>query len=199
MLKNYFLAFVPIFVAVDALGMLPIFMSLTLRMNKEQRNKLVRQSTLTALLVAIAFLWVGKFVFLWLGISISDFLVAGGAILFIISIRDLLSFEKSSRVPPATMGVVPLAVPLIVGPAVLTTSLILLNAFGFYPTVFSIVCNILLCGVVLHFSGALLKVLGEVGSNTLSKIFNLLLASIGVMLIRRGVQEIWAAWFTGFK
>ena len=196
MLKNYFLTFVPIFVSVDALGMLPIFMSLTHGMPKAQREKLVRTSTLTALIVAIAFLMVGRLVFMWLGITISDFLVAGGAILFIISIRDLLSYGKEGRVPDQTVGVVPLAVPLIVGPAVLTTSLILLNSFGIMPTLFSIVSNILLCGVILHFSSGLSKFLGKAGSHTLSKIFNLLLAAIGVMLIRLGLQQILSAWFT---
>lgn len=194
MFEHYFLAFVPIFVAVDALGMIPVFMSLTSGMQKSQKDKLVKESTLTALLVAIVFLWVGKLVFLWLGITINDFLVAGGAILFIISIRDLLSYGKKERFPDGTFGVVPLAVPLIVGPAVLTTSLILLNSVGFYPTVVAIVLNILLCGVILYFSGALLKLLGEAGSHTLSKIFSLLLGAIGVMLIRRGIQAIVTPW-----
>ncbi len=193
-MKNFFLAFVPIFVAVDALGMIPVFMALTRGIQKDQKNKLIVHSIFTALFVAIAFLWVGKLVFLWLGITINDFLVAGGAILFIISIRDLLSFGKVPTIPQESIGVVPLAVPLIVGPAVLTTSLILLNSFGFYPTVFSIVSNILLCGILLHFSDRLLQILGESGSHTLSKIFSLLLGAIGIMLIRRGIFAILAEW-----
>src|SRR3989338_593494 len=193
-LSVYFLAFVPIFVAVDAIGMIPIFISLTRGIAKEKKAQLIRHSILTALLVAVAFLWVGKFVFLWLGVTISDFLVAGGAILFIISIRDLLSYGQKSEVPEKTIGVVPLAVPLIVGPAVLTTSLIVLNSFGVYPTLFSIIGNILLCGLILSLSDHLLKFLGETGAHTLSKIFNLLLAAIAVMLMRRGLQEILASW-----
>ena len=190
MLKNYFLAVVPIFVAVDALGMIPIFMSLTHGMAMPQKQRLVRRSILTALVVALVFLWVGNWVFWILGITISDFLVAGGAILFILSIRDLLSLQKGPVPFDASIGVVPLAVPLIVGPAVLTTSLILLNTFGFYPTFFSIIFNILLCGLILHFAGHLSRVLGEAGSHTISKIFSLLLAAIGVMLVRRGLLEI---------
>jgi len=190
LLQNYFLAFIPIFVAVDALGIIPVFISLTHGMTKTQKETLVRRSTITALIVAIVFLFVGKFLFLFLGITINDFLVAGGAILFIISIRDLLSFGKRIVGPGETVGVVPLAVPLIVGPAVLTTSLILLDAFGFLPTIFSIVFNILLSGLILHFSAKLSKFLGEVGSHTLSKIFSLLLGAIGIMLIRRGMLAI---------
>ena len=193
-LKNYFLAFVPIFVAVDALGMLPVFMGLTDGMKRERKLELVRHSTLTALLVAVTFLFVGKLIFLWLGITINDFLVAGGAILFIVSIRDLLSFHRGPRLIGETIGVVPLAIPLIVGPAVLTTSLILWDSLGAGPTLFSIISNILICGVVLRFSGRLSAVLGQVGSHTLSKISNLLLAAIGVMLIRRGMFEIFSSW-----
>ena len=193
--KNYFLAFVPIFVAVDAVGMLPVYLGLTSGMTGEEKIKLVRHSTFTALLVAVSFLFVGKLIFLWLGITINDFLVAGGAILFIISIRDLLSIHKVRF--PGDIGVVPLAVPLIVGPGVLTGSLILLDSVGAGPTLFSIVSNVLLCGFALHFSDRLSRVLGVVGSQTLSKISNLLLAAIGVMMVRRGMLEILSGWIRG--
>jgi multiple antibiotic resistance protein len=182
-------------VAVDALGMLPIYMGLTGGLSKAEKTRLIVQSTLTALAVAVAFLVLGRFVFQWLGITISDFLVAGGAILFIVSIRDLLSNGKSAGIP-ASVGVVPLAVPLIVGPAVLTSSLILLGQYGVWPTLFSIVANILLCAVILFFSGALSGLLGEAGSSTLSKISNLLLGAIGVMLMRRGLSEIVAVFLS---
>ena len=193
MFENYFLAFVPIFVAVDALGMLPVFMAFTHGISLEEKKRLIRSSTVTALLVAVAFLWVGRLVFLFLGITIADFLVAGGAILFIISIRDLLSFGSRPKIAEGAIGVVPLAVPLIVGPGVMTSSLILLNAYGVLPTLFSLVSNILLCGVVLQFSTRLSKILGEAGSHTVSKIANLLLGAIGVMLMRRGILEILAS------
>ena len=194
LLDKYFLAFVPIFVAVDALGIIPLFMSLTSGMTPYHKEALIKRSILTALVVAILFLFVGKLVFLFLGITMNDFLVAGGAILFIISIRDILSFGKPALAAEESAGVVPLAVPLVVGPAVLTTSLILLDTFGIYPTIFSLVTNILLCGLILHFSNRISKFLGEAGSRTLSKIFSLLLGAIGVMLMRRGIQEIMTSW-----
>ncbi len=193
MLKQYFLAFVPIFVAVDAVGMLPIFTGLTDGMGRAEKLSLVRASTVTALVTAVLFVFLGRLVFSWLGITIDDFLVAGGAILFIVSIRDLLSFNRGPRLPGEAIGVVPLAVPLIVGPAVLTSSLILWDSFGAAPTLFSLVSNILLCGVVLCFADRLSALLGQVGTHTLSKIANLLLAAIGVMLIRRGLVALVAA------
>lgn len=193
--RDFFLAFVPIFVAVDALGMLPVFLSLTVGMAPAEKDRLVRDSTVIALIVAVVFLFVGKLVFLWLGITIGDFFVAGGAILFIISIRDLLlSYGKGSNLPAGSIGVVPLAVPLIVGPAVLTTSLILLETYGIPATMFSLVANILLCSLILRCSVLLSRFLGEAGSHTISKIANLLLGAIGVMLVRRGIFEILSTW-----
>ncbi len=198
-LNNLFLAFVPIFVAVDALGMIPVFLGLTDGMKHAEKTKLIRHSVLTALFVAVTFLFIGKLVFSWLGITLNDFLIAGGAILFIISIRDLLSYNKASRLPDQVIGVVPIAVPLMVGPAVLASALILYDTYGLVATLFSIISNILLCGLILFYSGGLSKLIGEVGSQTLSKISNLLLAAIGVMLIRRGLFEVFNFFFQNFS
>ncbi len=191
-LNNYFLSFVSIFVAVDAIGVIPMYLGLTDGISEPQKKSLVRRSTFTALFVALVFLVLGQMVFGWLGITISDFLIAGGIILFTISIRDLLFFEKTPGVSGKIVGVVPLAVPLMVGPAVLTTSLISLRSYGALPTIAAIIANVLLCGFVLHQSRFFSRLLGEAGSHTFSKIANLLLAAIGVMLIRRGVFEIFA-------
>ena len=189
-MSKFYLAFVPIFVAVDALGIIPVYLSLTEGLSPKQRSRVLQNSVLTALFVALTFLFVGKMIFVLLGVTISDFLVAGGAVLFIISIRDLLVVNKSARALGEVVGVVPLAVPLIVGPAVLATSLILVDSLGTGPAVFSIIANILLCGIILHFSDRLSSLLGAVGSQTLSKISSLLLAAIGVMLMRRGFFEL---------
>ena len=190
LLNNYFLSFVSIFVAVDALGVIPMYLALTDGISDEKKKRLVWSSTLTALFVALAFLVLGEFAFAWLGITMGDFFIAGGIILFTVSIRDLLFFEKTSGLSAQALGVVPLAVPLMVGPAVLTTSLISLRSYGLVPTLTSIVVNVFLCGAVLDRSRFFSRILGEAGSHTLSKIFNLLLAAIGIMLVRRGTFEI---------
>ncbi len=189
-LNDFFLAFVSIFVAVDALGVVPVYLGLTSKLTEIQKKNLVWQSTLTALFVSLAFLVLGELTFGWLGITIGDFLIAGGIILFTVSIRDLLFNEKVPGVTGSVVGVVPLAVPLMVGPAVLTTSLISLRSYGALATIVSIILNVFLCGFVLYQSRFFSKLLGEAGSNTLSKISNLLLAAIGIMLIRRGIMEI---------
>jgi multiple antibiotic resistance protein len=191
--KNILLAFIPIFVAVDAIGVLPIFVSLTESIEPRERNKIILQSMLTAACLAIGFIFLGKAVFRVLGISMGDFMIAGGSILFCLAIIDLVNPTKERRVPSKELGAVPLGTPLIVGPAVLTTSVLIVSRYGLAATLISILVNIALAGGVFYASNWLLKILGEAGSKALSKIVSLLLAAIAVMLIRKGLQSFLGA------
>ncbi len=190
MLKNILLSFIPIFVAIDAVGVLPIFVSLTQGIDRQQRIKVIVQSMLTAVCLAVGFIFLGKGVFRILGITIGDFMVAGGAILFCLAIIDIINPVKRRRIPGHELGAVPLGTPLIVGPAVLTTSLIIISQYGLFATLISVLANILLAGIIFSVSSFVMKVLGEAGSKALSKITSLLLAAIAIMLIRKGLVEL---------
>jgi multiple antibiotic resistance protein len=186
-LKDILLSFIPLFVAVDAIGVLPIFVSLTEGLNKQQKNKIIVQSMITAFLLAVGFILVGKLVFRLLGITIGDFMVAGGALLFCIAIIDLVSHTKERHMPIKDLGAVPIGTPLIVGPAVLATSLVIVPEYGLLPTTISVIGNILFAGFIFGSSYWLIRGLGEAGTKALSKIMSLLLAAIAVMLMRKGI------------
>lgn len=187
-MTSFWLCFVPLFIAVDAIGVLPMFMNLTEGIDEKSVRKMVVQSIITALIVALAFLAIGELLLRLLGISVGDFMIAGGVLLFAISLSDLLTLEKTHRhVDPEAIGAVPIGVPLIVGPAVLTTTLLLLREYGYKPTVFGLVLNICIAGVVLWFSREINNVLGKTGAKTVSKLAGLLLAAIGVMMVRKGI------------
>ena len=189
-LKNFALAFIPIFVAVDALGVLPIFISLTERVNRAARIRVIRDSIITAALIAVTFIFIGKGVFRFLGITVYDFMVAGGSLLFIISINDILRPGKTTRIAGQGPGVVPLGMPLIVGPAVLTTSPIIIDAYGLAPTLVSVVLNILIAGAIFYSSDLIMRLIGRSGARAISKVASLFLAAIGIMMIRKGVVHI---------
>ena len=89
--KDILLAFIPVFVAVDAIGVLPIFVSLTAGLKPKEKSKIILQSMLTAICLAVFFIFLGKAVFKLLGITIGDFMIAGGAILFCIAIIDIVN------------------------------------------------------------------------------------------------------------
>ncbi|MBN2270240.1 MAG: MarC family protein [Sedimentisphaerales bacterium] len=190
MWQNILLAFIPVFVAVDAVGVLPIFVSLTVRMTREERGKTIVQSMGTALVLAIGFVFLGKGIFKVLGITVGDFMIAGGAILFCLAITDILSPVKRRRIPGENLGAVPIGTPLIVGPAVLTTCVLAISEYGLLATLISVVANVLLAGLIFSFSQLLIKVLGEAGTKALSKVMSLLLAAIAAMLIRKGLASM---------
>ena len=188
--KNILISFISIFVAVDAVGVLPMFVSLTADMKRQERNKTILQSMLTALFVAVGFIFLGKAIFRVLGITIADFMIAGGTILFCLAITDILNPGKARREPGQSLGAVPLGTPLIAGPAVLTTSIAAISQYGLAATLVSVVANILLVGIIFRSSSVLMKVLGDAGSKALSKVMSLLLAAIAAMLIRKGLTTI---------
>jgi len=193
-MKDFLLCFVPLFVAVDAIGVLPIFMSLTEGQSTGRLRRIVLQSVLTAAVVALVFLGAGRIILRFLGVTVEDFLIAGGTLLFAISLSDLLVTEKRRlHVDPESVGAVPIGVPLIVGPAVLTTTLILSDAYGPAPTVAAVLVNIVIAGVVFLMAGPIHGILGKAGSRTVSKVASLLLAAIAVHMVRKGVLGVIAA------
>ena len=194
MMNEFWLCFVPLFVAVDAIGVLPLFVSLTEEMEKQRRRAVILQSVITATIVAVAFLWFGPVLLRFLNISVPDFMIAGGILLFAISLSDLLTGTKKQReADPGSLGSVPIGIPLITGPAVLTTCILLTSMHGRGVTTAAVVVNISLAGVVFLAAGPLTRVLGRTGMKTVSKLASLLLAAIGVMLIRKGIVDILAS------
>lgn len=187
-MKSFWLCFVPMFVAVDAIGVLPMFMGFTQNIETGRVRKILWQSVITAAAVALIFLALGSAILELLGITVADFMVAGGILLFIIAMSDLLANEKKQRrVEPESLGAVPLGVPLITGPAVLTTSILLLNEYGFLMTSIVVLINILLAGLIFSLAEPLNRLLGKAGARILSKIAMLFLAAIAVMIMRKGI------------
>jgi multiple antibiotic resistance protein len=186
----YVLTFIPIFVAVDVLGVLPIFISLVESLESSERKRIILQSVITASAVGLGFMFLGKAVFLIIGLLVADFKIAGGLVLLVLSLMDLLNPEKSRRQPTTSMGVVPLGTPLIVGPAVLTTIIILIDIYGIVPTITSFIANMVIVWFVFVNSAYIIRILGDAGSKAISKVASLILASIGVMMVRKGIMDI---------
>ncbi|MBP9097087.1 MAG: MarC family protein [Ignavibacteria bacterium] len=188
--ETFLLAFIPMFVAFDALGIIPMYLGLTETINREEKKKLTLQASFAALIICLAFLFIGNAIFNFLGITVNDFRIAGGLILLIISINDLLFYSSRVRdIKPSDVGIVPLGIPLIAGPGVLTTIMISNNAYGFSYTVTSLVINILLTFLALYYADFATKVLGQAGSKAFAKVASLFLAAIAIMMIRVGLME----------
>jgi multiple antibiotic resistance protein len=190
-MNNFWLCFVPLFVAVDAIGVLPMFLALTDGIERTRLRRLIVQSVITAGSVAVLFTAFGPLLLGFLGITVPDFMIAGGILLLAISLSDLLTGEKRQRqTDPQSLGAVPIGVPLITGPAVLTTCILQANTHGKLLTIVAVLSNIALAGVVFWFSEAIARVMGRSGAKAVSKVASLLLAAIAVMLIRKGITAV---------
>ena len=193
LLEPYVLTFIPIFVAVDAIGNIPLFISLVEGASKKQRHKVIIDSITTATVVAILFVFVGKWVLRFIGITIPDFQIAGGALLFVISMRLLLPGTSKMLLSDGhdkDVGVFPMGTPLITGPAVLTTTLMMLDSYGTIATFVSLILNMAIVWITLAKADLILKFIGANGTRAFSKIMYILLAAIGVMMIRKGIVGV---------
>lgn len=194
-MEIFLLSFIPLFVAIDVIGVAPIFLGYSQGLTEKEKKKLTYEALFSAFIVAVIFLFGGKWILTFMGITINDFRIAGGIILLVLSVNDILSSSEDRRKPKGSLGIVPLGIPLIVGPAALTTILILVNNFGYIPTIVSMILNFLIVALVLLNAKWLIKLIGEGGSKAFAKIASLFLAAIAVMMIRVGVINI----FTSLK
>jgi multiple antibiotic resistance protein len=119
-------------------------------------------------------------------------MIAGGILLLAIALSNLLTGERNHRsANPGDLGAVPIGVPLITGPGVLTTCILLAGLHGRILTSAAVLANIALAGVIFAFSGPISRAIGRAGTKTVSKLASLLLAAISVMLIRKGLFGVW--------
>jgi multiple antibiotic resistance protein len=186
-LRVLLLAFVPIFVAIDVIAVVVIYLGMGTPLDEGDRCRLVTEATLTAAAVGVGFLLAGDAVLQFLGISVGDFQIAGGILLLVLSIHDLLHPDRPLRQPGARPGVVPLGTPMIAGPAVLPTLLTVARTYGYAVTLAAFALNLLLVWAALRWAVVIGRLLGEAGAQAVTKVFSLILAAIAVTFVRHGV------------
>jgi len=187
MMETFLLSFIPLFIAFDVPGVLPIYIKFMHNVERGKRKRHLRYSLLTAFFLTLLFVIVGNQIMLYLGISMRDFFIAGGVILFIIAAKEIIVGHSEPVEDEEMFGVVPLGIPLLAGPAVITTSIIIRNNYGFFYFLLSLVLNLIICAIAFRFSEYILKFLGRRLIEALSKVFSLIIASIAVMFIRKGI------------
>lgn len=185
---NFLKAFIPLFIAIDPIGLAAIFLALGSGVPLDTRRKIARQAAWTGGAVALLFLFLGQTIFTALGITVHDFQIAGGLILFILAARDLI--HSAAEEPPKLaddFGVVPLGMPLIAGPASITTLILLAQTLGVLVTLAALAVNLVLVVLAFAYSGKIGSWIGPTGMRAISKIVSLLLAAIAVNMVRRGL------------
>src|SRR5215218_1616334 len=138
-MRPYIESFLPLFVAINPMGIIPIYLSVTENLTSAERRRLTLQAMVTAVGLAVLILFAGQLIFSLLGITVNDLRVGGGLILLVLSISNLIFGDFRRRDPRqegdeeegASVGVVPLGIPLIIGPAAITSVLVSREAYGY--------------------------------------------------------------------
>ncbi len=186
-------AFLPLFVALNVPGILPIFMAFTDGIGDSTRRLLAWQSVFAAFCLAIAILFAGRVIFNVLGITLDDLRVGGGLVLLVLSITDLIFGDYRRRDPgedqkaSATSGIVPLGIPLVMGPASITTILVLEESSSYLTTIGALSANLAIILVLFLFGPAVMKIVGKGASTAIAKVATLFLAAIAVAMIKTGI------------
>ena len=183
---RYFLALIPLLVAVDPLGSVPVYVAAAEQTPAGGRRRLYVRAVVAAAVIAVGFVFLGRAVFLFLGITVEDFQIAGGVLLVAIALYEITG-AGSRATATVDPSIVPLAVPLTIGPAVMTVSLELVATRGPVVTCLALFSALGLLLVLLLLSDRLLRVVSMEALRAFAKIMYLLLAAIGVHYVRRGV------------
>ncbi len=184
------LGFVQVFFAVfgimDPVGNVPVFISLTGKLRKEERERLATAAVIRAGIILTVFVFLGNAVLNAFHISIESFRIAGGLILVLLGLQILFGINLENERPEEEndISVVPLAMPLIAGPGMITSAVILSKEYGYFLTLAGIVANLVLTKIFFHYSGFILKLLGKKGSLAFAKVMGLILVAIGVEFVR---------------
>lgn len=189
-LNDVIMAFIPLFVAIDVPGLVPIFISLTDGMTLKAKRQLIVEATMTAGAVALIFLILGKVIFKFLGITENDFRIGGGIVLLVLAVTDLLFSSDERKETPKSVGVVPIGIPLVMGPGALTAIIIIVDAYGYWISMVSLLINLIIVWLTFRHSDLVIRVMGDGGTKAFAKVAALFMVAIAVMMIRVGIQNI---------
>lgn len=206
MVTDYLLnAFATLFVTIDPVGLAPMFLAVTAGATSAQRRKIAIQATLIGGGILLLFLVAGRSVLKTLGISVPAFQIAGGLLLFMIAIE--MVFEKRQKRKAETaekamaghhddlhgVGVFPLGIPLISGPAAISAVILLSSeardAVSYAGLVAVIVVIVGSCLVAFLLASKIEKLLGETASLVITRLLGVLLAALSVQFVADGIAS----------
>lgn len=203
MLDLFLKMFLTIFVVMDPLGAVPLFISVAGQLDEARKRATIRKAIAISFVVLSVFILAGRFILGFFGISPGAFSVAGGILFFLISIDMLFGQPKRARTSSEeeedeyhqSIAVFPLAIPVIAGPGLITT--IMLYAAGptpFFETTGMLLLSIVICLAAmfasLSSSSLILRVLGRTGVSVIERIMGLLLSGLSIQFVYEGLVTL---------
>jgi multiple antibiotic resistance protein len=183
-------AIIALFIIVDPFGNIPIFVGLTENVPDIQRKKIYNTAIIVGVILLLVFAFTGQGILTLFGVSFPSFYIAGGILLLIVSIRILITGSMHENYDSVeSLGAVPIAIPLLVGPGAITTTILDLQIYDITITVLAVVSVLALTWIILRYINQIYKLLGKTGSLVIARVMALLIAAIAVQYILTGVTH----------
>ncbi len=187
-------ATVLLFLIMDPLGNLPIFMSVLKHLEPKRRRIVLMREMLIALALMLLFLFTGEQILAFLSLRTETVSISGGIIMFLIALKMIFPSQAGDSPAGLPAGeepfLVPLAIPLVAGPSVLATLLLLSHQYP-YQMGLLVIALLIAWGMsvaILLMSGLFLRLLGDKGVNALERLMGLLLVMISTQMFLDGVR-----------
>lgn len=165
-------------------------MGLTEKINPAQRKKVYNVAILVGFILLLIFAFLGQEILTLFGLSIYSFQVAGGILLLIIAIRILVSGNINENVEsPESLGAVPIAMPLLVGPGAITATMFNLQTYGIVSAILAVIIVLSITWIILRFINIIYRILGKTGALVIARVMALLIAAIAIQYILTGINH----------
>ena len=183
-------ATIALFIVVDPFGIVPIVLGLTKGMDPGDRKRTLNTALLTGFVLLVLFAIAGDQLLTIFGITVYSFKIAGGILLLLLSMQILLRGQPmvGGSLRAEDIGVVPIAIPLLVGPGAITTTIVTLQTAGILSTLVSIAVVILVTFLIFRYIDKINSLLGSRGSAVLSMLMAIFIAAIAIQFILTGIQ-----------
>ena len=185
-IKEIITATMVLFAVIDIIGSIPIIIELRRKVGHIQSEK----ASVVAVIIMIAFLFVGEEILKLIGIDVNSFAVAGAFVILFLALEMILGVQLFKDEAPETASVVPLAFPLIAGAGTMTTILSLRAEYHAINIIIAIIINMVFVYIVLKSSKKIERLLGKGGINVVRKIFGVILMAIAVKLFATNIQGL---------
>lgn len=184
-------AAVLLFLVLDPLGNIPLFISATKKVSKGKRKKVILRESLIAYCVLVFFFFCGDYILGVLQLEKASLGIAGGVILFLISIKMIFPDHKSYAAHEGEPFIVPLAIPLIAGPSAIATVLLFMTSatLPWHMLLLAITTAWAGSTMILVLSSYFQKFLGERGLAALERLMGLILTALAIQMLLNGVTQ----------
>ncbi|MCU0852146.1 MAG: MarC family protein [Thermoplasmata archaeon] len=196
---EFLMIFIPMFIIIDPVGTLPLYIAMTASMDKAARRRTLEYAIVFAASLLVAFALVGTLILDYLSVSIDALMISGGLLLLVIGISMLYEGdmprskrkgaedEPEERQSPEDIAFVPLGTPLLAGPGAISVVIVMSGTADMPLVIASLLLVMFICALILFWAASIYRLIGKAGSRALTRVMGLITSAYAVQMILDGI------------